>query len=453
MTRKFFGTDGIRGVANQALTADLAMAVGRAAVAVLPGENPRILIGRDTRVSGPMLEAAMIAGISSAGGSPVRAGIIPTPAVASLVLAEGADAGAVISASHNPFRDNGIKFFAASGFKLSDAQELEMEKFLTGGHSLPPAAGSPGAVGRLEQPAEEYVDGLLAKFDLDLAGMRILVDCAQGATYRTTPMALGRLGADVSVMCDAPDGYNINAGCGSTHIDTLAAAVRADGFDIGLAHDGDGDRVIAVDAAGEVVDGDFVLAICGKHMKDAGRLPCDTIVTTVMTNLGFHLAMRELGINVVTTDVGDRYVLEEMLAGSYGFGGEQSGHIINLETGTTGDGLATALLLLGVMAETGRPLGELTGVMQRLPQKLVNVPVGDRGALGEAAEVWSGVDEQQARLGGEGRVLVRPSGTEPVVRVMVEAKTVELCDEVCENIAKLVAARLGPDGHTSGPRV
>ncbi|MCL6106795.1 MAG: phosphoglucosamine mutase [Actinobacteria bacterium] len=443
LTRSFFGTDGIRGIANDVLSAELAMAVGRAAVAVLPAASPRILIGRDTRISGPMLESALIAGISSAGGISIRAGVIPTPALASLVLAEGADAGAVISASHNPYRDNGIKFFGSSGFKLSDAQELEMEQFLSGEISFPPPPTDPGPVLRLADPVEEYVEKLLRRFDLDLSGMRLLVDCAQGATYRSTPMALKRLGADVTVICDEPDGLNINAGCGSTHIELLQEAIRNGGYDAGLAHDGDGDRVIAVDAEGGVVDGDFILAICGSYLKEAGRLPHDTIVTTVMTNLGFHLAMKELGIKVVTADVGDRYVLEEMLAGGFGLGGEQSGHIINLEAGTTGDGLATTLLLLSVMRATGRPLKELALVMKRLPQRLVNIQVGDREALNEAAKVWSRVEAEESRLGDEGRVLVRPSGTEPVVRVMVEAATVEVCDEVCDNIARVIRKEMG----------
>jgi phosphoglucosamine mutase len=390
-----------------------------------------------------MLESALIAGISAAGGRPVLAGVIPTPAVARLVLKKGAEAGAVISASHNLYQDNGIKFFGSSGFKLTDAQELEMEKYLTGEKEFPPDPADPGPVEHLAQPEEEYVSSLLANFNLDLSGLRILVDCAHGATYRTSPLAFERLGADVAVICAEPDGHNINKDCGSTHIGMLQEAVKADGFDIGFAYDGDGDRVIAVDAEGNVVDGDFIMAICGKFLKDTGNLPRNTIVTTVMTNLGFHLAMKRLGIDVLTTDVGDRYVLEEMLAGGYGFGGEQSGHIINLETGTTGDGLATSLLLLKVITATGQPLSELAKVMERLPQKLVNIRVDDRSTLDRAVEVWEKVEEQQARLKGKGRVLVRPSGTEPVVRVMVEAATMELCDEVCKNIAMIVEKVLG----------
>ncbi|MFA5801770.1 MAG: phosphoglucosamine mutase [Thermoleophilia bacterium] len=442
MSRKFFGTDGIRGAANQMLTADLALAAGRAAVAVLPAARPRILIGRDTRVSGPMLEAALVAGISSAGGEPIRAGVIPTPAVASLVIDQNADAGAVISASHNPYQDNGIKFFGASGFKLTDEQEVEMERYLTG-EEHPPVPDDPGAVSYLKNAYEVYVDHLLARNELDLSGLRILIDCANGATYESAPLAFERLNARATVIADRPDGFNINDGCGSTHVHGLRDEVLAGGFDVGLAFDGDGDRVIAIDASGNVIDGDFIMAICGNFLKDKGKLPKNTIVTTVMTNLGFHMAMNELGIEVRTTAVGDRYVLEDMLAGGYGFGGEQSGHLINLETGTTGDGLATALLLLQAMTETGIPLNGLAKIMERLPQRLVNVRVADMSGLKEAAGIWEKVETETSRLGDEGRVLVRPSGTEPVVRVMVEAATLELCDEICAGIVSEVESCLG----------
>lgn len=445
MIRKFFGTDGIRGVANRALTAELAMAVGRAAVAVLPGDAPRVLIGRDTRISGSMLEAALVAGINSSGGQAMIAGVIPTPAVASLVVSESADAGAVISASHNPYQDNGIKFFGPSGFKFSDVQELEMEGYLAGDETLPPLPADPGRSFILKHPVTDYVDNLLGGFDLDLTGLGILVDCANGATFRSAPQALKLLGARVALINDNPDGFNINRGCGSTHIGALQAGVRTDGFDLGLAYDGDGDRVIAVDNDGNVVDGDFIMAVCGRYLKEKGRLPRNTVVTTVMTNLGFHLAMKELGIDVITTDVGDRYVLEEMLAGGYGFGGEQSGHIINLETSTTGDGLATSLLLLQVMSETGLPLGRLARVMQRLPQKLVNVQVPDRNGLDGRKEIWDKIEEEEARLKGNGRILVRSSGTEPVIRVMVEAATVDICDDICENVAVAIKQHLGKD--------
>ncbi|MBE0429389.1 MAG: phosphoglucosamine mutase [Thermoleophilia bacterium] len=442
MTRRYFGTDGIRGVANQLLTADLALAAGRAAVAALNQKQPRILIGRDTRISGPMLEAALVAGICSAGGQAVLAEVIPTPAVASLVVSESLDAGVVISASHNPYRDNGVKFFGPSGFKLTDAQETEMESFLSRAGSFTPAP-EPGPVRRIAGPGERYVDNVLSHFDIDLSGLKLILDCAHGATWETAPMALRRLGAEVTVVCARPDGFNINEGCGSTNIHTLQEKVRNDGFDAGFAFDGDGDRVIAVDSRGEVVDGDFIMAICAKHLKQKGKLKKDTVVTTVMTNLGFHLAMKELGIRLLTTAVGDRYVLEEMLAGGYNLGGEQSGHIIYLKTGTTGDGLATALLLLEVMTDSGQPLDELARIMTRFPQKLVNVQVENMEELRHAREIWDQVDEETARLGNEGRVLVRASGTEPVVRVMVEAETAGICDDVSSRIVAVVEKTLG----------
>jgi phosphoglucosamine mutase len=367
--------------------------------------------------------------------------VVPTPAVASLVISEEADAGIVISASHNPYQDNGIKFFGFSGFKLTDAQEGEMETYLTGAAELP-EVGEPGTVSRLANATESYVDQVLAGFPIDLSGLRVQLDCANGATYRSSPLAFEKLGADVSVIFDEPDGYNINAGCGSTHIDALQDRVSSGSYDIGFAYDGDGDRVIAVDAGGGIVDGDFVMAICANHMKNYGSLPQETVVTTVMTNLGFHNAVKELGIAVKTTAVGDRYVLEEMLSGGYGLGGEQSGHIINLETGTTGDGLATSLLLARVMQETGSALAELAKIMKRLPQKLVNVRVENMAGLDDARAIRDAVEKESAALGEKGRVLVRPSGTEPVVRVMVEAETAELCDEVCDRLATIVEQSL-----------
>lgn len=442
MARKYFGTDGIRGVANQYLTADLALAVGRAAIETLGDGTPKIIIGRDTRISGPMLEAALVAGISSAGGRALKAGIVPTPAVASLILREEANAGAVISASHNPYQDNGIKFFGPSGFKLTDEQEAEIERHMTE-QFVPPSAIDPGDVTTLDSPVENYVDNLVSRFDLDLSNMRIALDCANGAVYKSSPMAFRRLGALVSVISDRPDGFNINAGCGSTRIENIQEYMKTGEYDLGFSFDGDGDRVIAVDTDGNIVDGDFIMAICAGFLKKQGRLPADTVVTTVMTNLGFHLAMKELGIEVKTTAVGDRYVLEEMLAGGFGFGGEQSGHLINLKAGTTGDGLATALLLLEVISETGASLDELARVMERLPQKLVNVRVADKGGLQDAGEIWRKVEEKSSFLGDDGRILVRPSGTEQVVRVMVEASSAEICDAVCADIVPVVEQSLG----------
>ncbi|MHB8793012.1 MAG: phosphoglucosamine mutase [Thermoleophilia bacterium] len=442
MSRKYFGTDGVRGVANEFLTADLAMALGQAAMAVLPSERPVVLVGRDTRISGGMLEAALVAGLSSAGGLVVQAGVIPTPAVAGLVVIEGADAGAVISASHNPYQDNGIKFFGSTGFKLTDEQELEMEHYLTGA-SIAEISGDPGRIGIIDDATEAYVDILLERFDLDLSRFRILLDCANGATYKSSPLAMTRLGADITVINDSPDGYNINDGCGSTHMEKLQEMVKAGDYDLGLAFDGDGDRVLAVDSEGELVDGDIIMAICAKYLKSQGRLLADTIVTTVMTNLGFHTAMAEMGIAVKTTAVGDRYVLEEMLAGGFAFGGEQSGHLINLETGTTGDGLATSLLLLEVMDNTGATLSELAKVMTRLPQKLVNVRVKNLAGLEDATAVWATIEGERDLLGDSGRILVRTSGTEPLVRVMVEAPSEGLCSGVCGRIVAEVERSLG----------
>jgi phosphoglucosamine mutase len=441
----FFGTDGIRGVAGELLTAEFAVQVGRAAAVVLAqkaGPHPLFVIGRDTRLSGPMLEAALTAGLTSGGARVEVAGVIPTPGLAALVLERGADAGVVVSASHNPFGDNGIKFFSAAGLKLSDEEEAEIEAHIAH-HDLQSLAGAAfGSAEQLEGVVEEYALGLVRRIPLDLSGMRIAVDCAHGAMYRAAPLALAECGAGVSVLFDEPDGVNINAGCGSTHMGALQEAVRADGFDLGLAFDGDGDRVLAVDPSGEIVDGDFIIAILARHLKGLGRLRGDTVVTTVMTNLGFHQAMAREGIQVVVTDVGDRYVVAEMLKGDYLLGGEQSGHIINRDVSTTGDGLATALLLLQALRQMGVPLGEAASVMRRLPQKLVNVRVRDREELPGATEVWAAVDAESRRLAGHGRVLVRTSGTEPLVRVMAEAPTQEDVDETCARIVAVVQERL-----------
>ncbi len=443
---RLFGTDGIRGVAGELLTAEFATTVGRAAAVVLAkktGRRPRFVIGRDTRLSGTMLEAALVAGITSGGGYAEIAGVIPTPGLAALVTERGADAGVVISASHNPYADNGIKFFSAAGLKLSDDEEAEIEDHVLH-HDLRGVTGAEfGVSGRVPDPVNTYVDGLLARLPVDLAGMRLAVDCANGAMYAAAPLALRRAGADVTVLCAAPDGVNINAGCGSTHIGALQQTVAAGDFDLGLAFDGDGDRVLAVDRAGNLVDGDFVIAILARHLKQQGRLRHDTVVTTVMTNLGFRLAMEREGIAVQITDVGDRYVVAEMLRGDFVLGGEQSGHIINRELATTGDGLGTALLLLQSLQQMGRPLHEAAGVMERLPQKLVNVKVRDRGALQEAAEVWRAVQTEEQRLEGRGRLLVRPSGTEPLVRVMAEAPSHEECAAACDRIVKVIEDQLG----------
>ena len=383
----YFGTDGIRGVAGDLLTPEFAVQVGRAAAVVLAqkaGPHPLFVIGRDTRLSGPMLEAALTAGLTSGGARVEIAGVIPTPGLASLVHQRGANAGVVISASHNPFADNGIKFFSDAGTKLSDEEEAEIEAHIQH-HDLQSLAGADfGSAEQLEGAVEGYVWDVVKRIPLDLSGMKIALDCAHGAMHLAAPLALEESGARVTVLFDQPDGTNINAGCGSTHMAALQKVVADDGFDLGLAFDGDGDRVLAVDAAGNLVDGDFIIAILAKHLKAQGKLRADTVVTTVMTNLGFHLAMEREGIDVIVTAVGDRYVVAEMLKGDYLLGGEQSGHIINRDVSTTGDGLATSLLLLQALRQMDVPLAEAATVMERLPQKLVNVarPRPDRVGRG-----------------------------------------------------------------------
>jgi phosphoglucosamine mutase len=442
---EYFGTDGIRGVAGDLLTPEFAVQVGRAAAVVLAqkaGPHPLFVIGRDTRLSGPMLEAALTAGLTSGGARVETAGVIPTPGLAALVEQRGADAGVVISASHNPFGDNGIKFFSSAGIKLSDEEEAEIEAHIHH-HDLQSLAGADfGSAEQLEGAAEAYAWDVVKRIPLDLSGMKIALDCAHGAMHLAAPLALEESGAHVTVLFDRPDGTNINAGCGSTHMDALREVVAAGGFDLGLAFDGDGDRVLAVDAAGELVDGDFIIAILAKHLKHQGRLRGDTVVTTVMTNLGFHQAMHREGIEVLVTPVGDRYVVSEMMRGDYLLGGEQSGHIINRDVSTTGDGLATSLLLLQALREMELPLAEAAKVMERLPQRLVNVRVRSLTELEGAAAVWAAVEQETRRLQGSGRVLVRPSGTEPLVRVMAEAPTQDEVDDTCGRIVAVVEEHL-----------
>ena len=441
---QLFGTDGIRGVANTELTPELAVGLGRAVVRTLREEGvdrPRIAIGRDPRASGEMLEAALLAGVCSAGGDVIPLGVLPTPGVAFLTVHLRADSGAMISASHNPVGDNGIKFFGADGYKLTDAEEDRVEELLqTTAEDRPTGA----AIGRIRPEPDAvtaYVDRLAAT-GVDLRGLRVVMDCAEGAASDVAPAVFDRLGCDVKTIHAAPDGANINDGCGSTHPETVARAVVESGADVGLAYDGDADRLIAADHTGAVVDGDAILAVLAQRLHASGRL--DTVVTTVMTNLGFHLAMRELGIAVVTTKVGDRYVLEEMRAHGYPLGGEQSGHLILSEYATTGDGILTAVQLVSAMAESGRTLAELTGIMRRLPQVLVNVSDVDRRRLPGAERLWQAVAEEESALDGAGRVLVRASGTEPLVRVMVEADTQERAAAVAERLAGVAAGELRP---------
>jgi phosphoglucosamine mutase len=417
------------------LTADLALALGRAAVEQAGAEHPRVLIIRDTRESGEMLEAALSAGVAAAGGDVLLGGVLPTPAAPLLLAARGYDLAAVISASHNPYRDNGIKFFGADGYKLSDATEEAIEERLA---SAPLKPARIGRVERVRGMDGEYLGFVAERFDaLRLQGTRVLLDCANGATFLVAPAIFRRLGAEVTVLHAEPDGRNINDGCGSTHVDALAEPMRAGDHDIGFAFDGDGDRVLAVDRAGEVVDGDELIALAALHLREAGRLPGDGVAVTVMTNYGFHTAMREAGVEVATTNVGDRYVLEELRRRGWALGGEQSGHIIDLAFNRSGDGIAAALLTLEALG--GADLAERTA-MQRLPQRLVNVPVDDRDAAMASSELSEAIARESAALEGRGRVLVRPSGTEQLVRVMVEAPTEEEADGTCERLVEVVAA-------------
>jgi phosphoglucosamine mutase len=407
------------------------------------GAGARVLVGRDTRRSGHMLEAALAAGLASAGVDVVLGGVLPTPAVAELVAARGdLAAGAVISASHNPFPDNGIKVFGPDGFKLSDAEEAEIEAAMADPVPGPTGAGV-GAVEHWPDAAEHYARDITARFDLDLSGLRIAVDCAHGATVATAPGVLAALGAEVDLIGARPDGVNINVECGSTHLGALQARVRAGGHDLGLAFDGDGDRMLAVDGAGGLVDGDQILAICALWLRGRGELPGPAVVTTTMTNLGFRRAMADAGIEVRWTDVGDRYVLAEMRAGGYVIGGEPSGHLINLRSGPTGDGLAAALLLLSALRDSGRPLAEAATVVRHLPQRLVSVRVQRKGALAGADEVWDLVRAFEREAGEDGRIVVRASGTEPLVRVMVEAPSPEACERWCAEVAAAAERALG----------
>jgi phosphoglucosamine mutase len=454
MARKLFGTDGVRGVAGHFLTAELAMALARAATARVtdPADHaPKVLIIRDTRESGEMLESAVAAGVAAAGGEALLAGVLPTPGAPLLIRRHGLDLGVVLSASHNPYEDNGIKFFGGDGFKLTDEIEAEIEEMLEAAHVEVGAPGTgdedPGAPGhptprighvlRFHGALEDYLRALHERFEgLDLGGRRVVLDCANGATYRAAPEIFRRLGADVDVLAAEPDGRNINAGCGSTHLEGLIERVQAEACDAGFAFDGDGDRLLAVDRNGAVVDGDELIALAALHLRRSGRLHGGGVAVTVMTNFGFHTAMREAGIEIATTAVGDRYVLEALRERGWTLGGEQSGHIIDMGFNPTGDGIASALLTLEALGE--RELADRSA-MDKLPQKLVNVRVADK-ALAETSDVRSAVERESERLEGRGRVLLRPSGTEPVVRVMVEAPTAEEADAVCGRLVDVLEA-------------
>jgi phosphoglucosamine mutase len=434
LARRLFGTDGVRGVAGEVLTADLALRLGRAVTTQSPAERPQVLVIRDTRESGEMLESALAAGITSAGGDVLLGGVLPTPAAPLLIGRYGFDLAAVISASHNPYADNGIKFFGPDGYKLSDEVEAGIEAHLDD----EPAPVSPPVIGRVRQlhgTLEDYLRELQGRFaDLDLTGLDVVLDCANGATYQAAPEIFRRLGARVTVLADEPDGRNINAGCGSTHLDGLIAAVRAGGHDVGFGFDGDGDRVLAVDRQGAVVDGDELIALAALSLRERGRLT-GGVAVTVMTNYGFHAGMREAGVEVAVTAVGDRYVLEELRNRGWSLGGEQSGHIIDMGFVPSGDGIASALLTLEALRG-----GDLAhrAAMEKIPQRLVNVPVADRDAAMGSDELAAAVAAASEGLEGRGRVLVRPSGTEQLVRVMVEAPTQDETDAICERLVAVV---------------
>ena len=451
MARRLFGTDGVRGVAGEFLSAELTLALARAATAraaASADHRPRVLVIRDTRESGEMLEAAVAAGVAASGGLALLGGVLPTPAAPLLIGRYGFDLGVVLSASHNPYADNGVKFFGADGDKLSDAVEEEIEALLDGERADVPAPAQIGGVTQLHGTLDDYLRELQQRFsDLDLSGRRILLDCANGATYKAAPEIFRRLGAHVDVIADAPDGRNINAGCGSTHLDGLVEAMRAGGHDAGFAFDGDGDRVLAVDGNGEVVDGDELIALAALHLRAQGRLRGNGVAVTVMTNYGFHAAMADAGIEVATTAVGDRYVLEALRQRDWALGGEQSGHIVELGYAPSGDGIASALLTLEALG--GSSLAERKG-MEKLPQVLVNVRLRDRAALEKAAgdpAMTAAIEREHTALEGRGRVLVRPSGTEPLLRVMVEAPDADEADAVCARlVAQAEAAAAQPAG-------
>ncbi|HLV57987.1 MAG TPA: phosphoglucosamine mutase [Natronosporangium sp.] len=445
---RLFGTDGVRGRANDELTPELSLAVAAAAARVLAAMDhshpPTAVVGRDPRASGEMLEAAVVAGLASAGAHVIRLGVLPTPAVAVLTARLKADLGVMISASHNPMPDNGIKLFAAGGHKLPDEQEDAIEAVVRdGGAWQRPTGAAVGRVRDLTDGGERYIDHLLGSLPHRLHGLRVVVDCANGAASAVAPAAFRRAGADVVAIHAAPDGVNINEGCGSTHLAPLIEAVVSHGADLGVALDGDADRLLAVDATGEVVDGDQIMAVLALAMREAGTLTRDTLVTTVMSNQGLRIAMREAGIRLVETNVGDRYVLEELRASGLALGGEQSGHVIMPAYATTGDGILTGLHVMARMAATGRTLADLASVVTRLPQVLVNVPVADRAATASLPPVRAVVAEVEAELGDSGRVLLRPSGTEPLIRVMVEAPTTRAAQAAADRIAAVVQAAAG----------
>lgn len=443
---RLFGTDGVRGVANRELTAELALALGAAAARRLtstrePGpRRPTAVVGRDPRASSEMLEAAVIAGVTSAGVNALRAGVLPTPAVAHLTSAYDADFGVMISASHNPMPDNGIKIFGPGGHKLDDDTEDQIEQLVAGGPGLRPIGAGIGRVVEARDALERYLLHLGKVGTIGLEGVTVVVDCAHGAASVAAPVAYRAAGARVIAINADPNGLNINEGCGSTHLDALRSAVAQHGADLGLAHDGDADRCLAVDADGAVVDGDAIMVVLALAMQEAGELASNTLVATVMSNLGLHLAMQSAGVTVHTTGVGDRYVLEELKAGDYSLGGEQSGHIVLPRLATTGDGIVTGLRLMSRMAQTGASLAGLASAMKTLPQVLINVQVADRVSAAAAPTVAAAVQEAESELGDTGRILLRPSGTEQLIRVMVEAADEGVARRLATRVADSVSA-------------
>lgn len=445
---KYFGTDGVRGIANKELTPELAFKLGRYGGYVLTKDSdvkPKVIIGRDTRISGHMLEGALIAGLLSIGAEVMRLGVISTPGVAYLTKALSAQAGVMISASHNPVQDNGIKFFGADGFKLLDAQEEEIERLLAQPEDgLPrPIGAEIGVLNDYFEGGQKYLQFLKQTIDEEFTGLTIALDCANGATSSLAPYLFADLDAEITTIGTNPNGININDGVGSTSPEALAKVVKEKEADIGLAFDGDGDRLIAIDENGSIVDGDKIMYICATYFKNEGRLNDNTVVSTVMSNLGFYKALEVQGIRSVKTAVGDRYVMEKMREGGFNLGGEQSGHIIFLDYTTTGDGMLSALQLVNIMKITGKPLSELANEMQTFPQQLVNVKVTDKSSVMANEHVTAIIEKAEKELGTNGRVLVRPSGTEPIVRVMVEAPTEEQCSEYVQEIAAVIQAEFG----------
>ncbi|MBA9029391.1 phosphoglucosamine mutase [Peribacillus huizhouensis] len=444
---KYFGTDGVRGVANSELTPEMAFKLGRFGGYVLTKntERPKVLIGRDTRISGHMLEGALVAGLLSIGAEVMRLGVISTPGVSYLTKALSAEAGVMISASHNPVADNGIKFFGPDGFKLSDDQEQEIEDLidLETDHLPRPVGGDLGHVNDYFEGGQKYLQYLKQTVDEDFTGIHVALDCAHGATSSLAAHLFADLDADISTMGASPNGLNINDGVGSTHPEALSQFLLEKGADIGLAFDGDGDRLIAIDEKGNIVDGDQIMYICAKYLHEENRLKHGTVVSTVMSNLGFYKKLDEIGIKSVQTAVGDRYVVEEMKKSGYNLGGEQSGHIIFLDYNTTGDGLLTGVQLVSILQMTKKPLSVLAAEMKKYPQTLVNVRVTDKHGVTENAKVQEIISEVEAEMNGNGRILVRPSGTEPLVRVMAEAPDATQCNQYVDRIVAVVKAEMG----------